>query len=126
MTKVVLVRPWTDARAGGGCCGGEVRDGICLEGTHAPVRVDADLVGKTWRLLRRELPEVDVQVVDVGNSAYLLPTAFRAAHRRAGVLAGLRAAARATAAGAVLVDGERVGNIEELGADGVVAAVRAG
>lgn len=127
MTQVVLVRPWTDGHGGGGCCGGEVRDGVCLDGRRAPGGTSpaVDQVAETWRRLRDELPEVDVQLVDAGNAAYLLPSTFRAVRRRAGVLAGLRAAMGATAAGAVLVDGDRVGDLVDLGPDGVVAEVLA-
>ncbi|MBD8870579.1 hypothetical protein [Nocardioides donggukensis] len=124
MTRVVLVRPWVDARAGGGCCGGEVSDGVCLEGTHDTEAVASDPVGEAYRRLRAALPDVDVQVVDAGNTAWLLPSTFRAVRRRAGVAAGLRAAVGSTTAGAVLVDGDRVGDLGDLGPDGVVAAVQ--
>lgn len=123
---VVLLRRWSDARAGGGCCGGEVHDGVCLE---RPARPDAgevphDPVAAAYLRLREELPGVDVEVVDAGNAAYLLPMTFRAVRRRAGPVAALRAAARAGTPGGVLVDGELVGDVETLGADGVVALVR--
>ena len=64
-----------------------------------------------------------MQVVDAANTAFLLPWAFRAVRRRAGLAAGLRAALAATTAGAVLVDGERVGRLDELGPEGVLAAL---
>lgn len=118
--QVVLIRPWTDARAGGGCCSGEVRDGVA-PGVSAPHRHDeADLVGATYRRLRRERPDLDVQVVGAGNTLWLLPTVFRAVRRRAGVTAALGAALAANRAGAVLVDGEVVGDIEVLGPEGVL------
>lgn len=126
--RVVLVRPWTDGRGGGGCCGGEVRDGICLDGERLagpPDHAHDDPVGEAWRLLRERRPDVDVQVVDAGNTAWLLPWSFREVRRRAGAAAGLRAALRATTAGAVLVDGERVGRLDDLGPAGVLAAVSA-
>ncbi len=128
MTQVVLVRPWTDARAGGGCCGGEVRDGVAprLTGEHPPGERDAaaahDPVGRVWRLLREQVPEVDVQVVDASN-VWLPTTVFGFVRRREGTMAALRAAARAGVAGSVLVDGRRVGDLEDLGAEGVLAAV---
>ncbi len=127
--RVVLVRPWTDGRGGGGCCGGEVRDGVCLDGVcldgerEPGHEHDPDPVGVAWRLLRARRPDVDVQVVDAGNTAWLLPWSFREVRRRSGAAAGLRAALRATTAGAVLIDGERVGRLAELGPDGVLAAV---
>ena len=131
MTQVVLVRPWTDARAGGGCCGGEVRDGVAparLTSEHAACERDAaaqhDPVGRVWRLLRERAPGVDVHVVD-GSNVWLPTTVFRTVRRREGALAALRAAARAGAAGSVLVDGRRVGDLEDLGPEGVLAAVLA-
>lgn len=123
----MLLRRWSDARAGGGCCGGEVRDGVCLDRADRPDTHEVphdDPVAAAYRRLREELPGVDVEVADAGNAAYLLPTTFRAVRRRAGPVAALRAAARATTPGGVLVDGELVGDVETLGADGVVALVR--
>ncbi len=125
--QVVLVRPWSDAHAGSGCCSGDTGDAIALD---APVcraprhSEEAEAVGRTYRLLRSELPEVDVQIVSVGNTAYLLPSTYRAARRRGGMLQAMQAANRATTAGAVLVDGERVGDVADLGPEGVLLAVR--
>lgn len=127
--RVVLVRPWTDAHGGTGCCSGEARDGIGLD-QHVGGKHEHDsevqLVGETYRLIRAELPEVDVQIVGSSNTAYLLPSTFRAVRRTrdAGVLTALRDAARSTTAGAVLVDGERVGDVLTLGPHGVLATVR--
>jgi hypothetical protein len=124
--RVVLVRPWTDAHAGGGCCSGEVRDGICLDrrvdGVHEH-DAEVGLVARTYLLLREQLPDVDVQIVGASNSAYLLPHVFGSVRRRRGTLAALREVNRATTAGSVLVDGERVGDITVLGTDGVLRAV---
>lgn len=125
--RVVLVRPWTDAHAGGGCCGGEARDGIVLEpGAVSAHRHDPGLltVAAAYRLLRAELPDADVQVVGAANTAYLLPSTFRAVRRRRGTLRAVLAAARSTRAGAVLVNGEVVGDIADLGPEGVLARVR--
>lgn len=125
--RVVLVRPWTDSHGGSGCCSGESRDGICFEGrVDGPHRHDAEvgLVSQAYLRLRAELPDADVQLVSANNSAYLLPSVFRTVRRRRGLLAALRETNRATTAGAVLVDGERVGDVTALGADGVVAEVR--
>ena len=124
--NVVLVRPWTDAHGGTGCCSGDARDGICFDGrVDGPHEHDAevDLVAQTYLRLCDELPDVDVQIVGANNTAYLLPTVFRAVRRRRGALAGLREMNRATTAGSVLVDGERIGDVLDLGADGVVAEV---
>lgn len=136
--RVVLVRPWTDGH-GGGCCGGEVRDGVCLDGRRAPSApggavgpADAadpgegapDPVGAAWRALRAALPEADLQVVDAGNP-WLAAHVLGAVRRRDGLVAGLRAAVGSSSAGSVLVDGRRVGDLEELGTDGTVAAVLA-
>lgn len=127
VTRVVLVRPWTDAHAGSGCCSGEARDGICFDGrVDGPTAHDAEVgaVSQAYLRLRAELPGVDVQVVSLSNTAYLLPSVFSAVRRRHGLLRALRETNRATTAGAVLVDGERVGDVVDLGVEGVVAAVR--
>ena len=124
---VVLVRPWTDAHAGGGCCGGEVRDGVCLDGRLGAAEVaDAEvgLVAQTYLRLQRDLPEVDVHIVAVDNTAYLLPSVFRALRARHGVLAALRGMNRATTAGTVLIDGESVGDLTALGVEGALDEVR--
>ncbi len=129
--RVVLVRPWTDARAGGGCCGGEARDGVAPLAGPGPERrrahehdAVADPVGAAYRALRAQLPDLDVQVVDAGNTAWLLPAVLRRARRRVGTLAAVRSALGATRAGSVLVDGVRVGDLADLDADEVVAVVR--
>lgn len=125
-THVVLVRPWADAQAGSGCCSGDTREAIALD---APVcRVhdtpeEAQIVGRTYRLLRDRLPDVDVQIVSASNTAYLLPTTYRAARRRVGRARALREAGRATTAGAVLIDGELIGDVADLGPEGVLVAV---
>lgn len=121
--RVVLVRPWTDARAGGGCCGGAPRDGIALDlHDHHRTTHDEDPVGRVYRGLRQTLPGLDVQVVDSGNTLWLLPATFQAVRRRAGLGAALSAVASATTAGAVLVDGERVSSVDD-GPEAVLAAV---
>jgi hypothetical protein len=121
VSQIVLVRPWTDARGGGGCCSGEVRDGVAPGISASPHRHDeADVVGATYRLLRQERPDLDVQVVGAGNTLWLLPTVFRAVRRREGAVAALAAALRANRAGAVIVDGEVVGDVEDLGPQGVL------
>lgn len=125
--RVVLVRPWTDAHGGTGCCSGEARDGICFESrVDGPREHDAEveLVAAAYLRLREELPELDVQIVSASNTAFLLPSVFRAARGRRGPLAALRDMNRATTAGSVLVDGERVGDVVDLGVEGVLAEVR--
>lgn len=127
--RVVLVRPWTDGHGGGGCCGGEVRDGIALDGSRLAPSVDhghgpapADVVGEVWRAVRAALPAVDVQVVSAGNP-WLAAHVLRAVRRHDGLGAGLRAALGSSAAGSVLVDGRRVADLETDPVDVVVEAV---
>lgn len=125
--RVVLVRPWSDAHGGTGCCSGDARDGICFDGrVDGPREHDAEvgLVAEAYHRLRSELPDVDVQIVGANNTAFLLPSVFRAVRRRHGALAALREMNRATAPGSVLVDGRRVGDVVALGPDGVVSVVR--
>lgn len=126
-TRVVLVRPWRDAHVGSSCCGGDARHGICFdERVDASREHDAegDVVARTYLRLREELSEVDVQIVGADNLPYLVPTVFRAIRRRRGLRAALGEINRATTAGSVLVDGERVGDVVTLGAGGVVEEVR--
>lgn len=125
--KVVLVRPWTDAHGGSGCCGGDARDGICLDGGIEDTGhhdAETELVAATYLRLKEVLPEADVQIVGAANTAYLLPSVFGAVRRRRGTWAALRESNRATTAGSVLVDGERVGDVLALGPDGVIEQVR--
>lgn len=125
--RVVLVRPWVDAHGGAGCCSGDTRSSIGLdEPVTAPVEHvhSTRVVGRSYERLRAALPEVDVQIVSSSNTVYLLPRALRAAGRGDGLRAALRRANQATRPGSLLVDGEYVGDVEELGPEGVVAAVR--
>lgn len=123
--RVVLVRPWTDAHSGG-CCSGDARHGICVDG-RSDAASDHDaasrLVADAYLRLRQTFPDVDVQIVGANNAAYLLPSTYRAARRSVGVLAALRNASRSMTAGAVLVDGSRIGDLATLGIDGVLAEV---
>ena len=125
--QVVLVRPWTDAHGGTGCCAGDVRNGICLDGRVGGARTtdtETGLVAETYLRLSQDLPEVDVQIVGVDNTAYLLPAVFRAIRARQGTLAALRGLNRATRAGSLIVNGESVGQISVLGVEGALREVR--
>ena len=125
--RVVLVRPWTDAHGGTGCCSGDTRDGICFEGrVDGPREHDAEVgtVAEAYLRLRAEVPEVDVQIVGVDNTAYLLPNVFRAVRRRRGTWAALKEANRATTGGSLLIDGDRVGDVQQMGIQAVVTEVR--
>jgi hypothetical protein len=130
---VLLVRPWRDARGGGGCCSGDLRGGVCRDhpvGHDAAVAGGAgpadpaEVVAAAYRLLRAELPGIDVQIVSAGNVGYLIPAAFREARRHCTTTQALRHAVRSTTAGAVVVDGVVVGDVETLGPAGVLDAVR--
>lgn len=125
--RVVLVRPWTDAHGGTGCCGGDNRDGICFEGrVDGPRLHDAEVgtVAEAYLRLRAEVPDVDVQIVGADNTAYLLPSVFRAVRRRRGTWAALKEANRATTGGSLLIDGERVGDVQQMGVEAIVTEVR--
>lgn len=125
--QVVLVRPWTDAHGGTGCCGGDARDGICLDRRVGGTRThDAEtgLVAETYLRLQQDLPDVDVQIVGSDNTVYLLPRVFRSIRARQGTVAAVRGLNRATRAGSLIVDGEAVGQISDLGVEGALREVR--
>jgi hypothetical protein len=124
--RVVLVRPWTDAHGGTGCCGGDARDGICFEGrVDGPREHDPEVgtVAETYLRLRDAVPEADVQIVGADNTAYLLPSVFLSVRRRRGTWAALKEANRATTAGSLLIDGDRVGDVRQMGIEAVVSEV---
>lgn len=124
--RVVLVRPWTDAHGGTGCCNGDARDGICFEGrVDGPREHDAEVgaVAEAYLRLRAAVPEADVQIVGAENTAYLLPSVFRAVRRRRGTWAALKEANRATTAGSLLIDGDWVGDVQQMGVEAVVTEV---
>lgn len=81
-------------------------------------------MARAYTRLRRELPDVDVQIVSSSNTIYLVPSVLRAAGRGDGVRARLRRANQATRPGSLLVDGAYVGDVGDLGPGGVVEAVR--
>lgn len=126
-SRVVIVRPWTDAH-GGGCCSGDTRDPLALDHrAGTPVGHDPAVhrVGECYELLRRELPGTDVQLVSPGNSAYLVPHVYRHVRPEAGTLRAAWAAVQGTRAGAVLVDGRQVALLPDEEPHQVLAAVTA-
>ncbi len=125
--RVLLLRPWVDAHAGSGCCSGDARDAIGLElRAGGPVEHPhaTRVLAQAYRQVRELLPDVDVQIVSAGNTVYLLPTVLRGLRRGGGPRAALRRANQATRPGSLLVDGDYVGDVVDLGADGVVRVVR--
>ncbi|WP_153398471.1 hypothetical protein [Ornithinicoccus halotolerans] len=126
-SRVVIVRPWTDAH-GGGCCSGDTRDPVALDrraGTPVSHHPAAHRVGECYQLLRHELPGTDVQIASPGNSAYLLPHVYRHLRPAVGRLRALWAAVQGTRAGAVLVDGRQVALLPDTEPHAVLAAVTA-
>jgi hypothetical protein len=127
-SRVVIVRPAGAGHSAGGCCSagraGIVDDDRASHRSPGPDRDRAaEQAGACYLALRAALPDVDVQLVSAGNTAYLLPALYREARASAGVLASLRFAVRAPRPGAVLVDGEPVGDVARLGPEGVLRAV---
>lgn len=109
--RVLLLREWDQQTTGSGCCGR-------LEGGTTEVAGAADFsraregmerMGAVYRALRRELPTVEVQIVDPRNITFLLPGVLRDARRSGATwreaLAELR---RGSGQGAILVDGRVV------------------
>lgn len=129
VTRVVLVRQWRiTSLSGGGCCSVDaagVRDAPRPQVREAHEDGEHDSVATAYRMLRERLPDVDVQVVTADNTGFLLPATYGRARARLGRLAAIREAVRSTTAGAVLVDGQFVGEIDQLGATGVLREVTA-
>ena len=127
--SVVLVRPWADDDAETSCCGGRVRDAVCLgdDADHRhPATETTDPVADLYRRVRSAVPDADIQIVSSTNAAYLVPWSYRAARRQGrGAWRSLRQALDATRAAAVIVDGEVVGDIEADAPDRLVARVMA-
>lgn len=122
--QVILVRPWRSATISGGCCSA-APDSVALEDTVHTGHRTGDVFAETYRLLREQLPGVDVQMVSSENTVFLLPSSYKAARRTHGPMWALRRAVLSTTAGAVLVDGEVVGDVESLGPDAVLERVLA-
>ena len=121
------MRPWVDGRGGGGCCGGEVRDGIAPplardDGSRHPTDRPAshgrhEHIGATtevYRRLRRDHPGIDVQITPA-NNVWLLGWAFGRVRRTRGPLRAAGAASVAMRPGAVLVDGLAVAHLDDGG-----------
>lgn len=106
--RILLVREWDQQTTGSGCCGrleggdSEIADAA----NFGRCRHDMEAMGAIYRVLRRELPAAEVEVVDPRNLTFLVPSLLLEA-RRAG--ASLRDAwrqlRRGCGQGAIIVDG---------------------
>jgi hypothetical protein len=108
--RVVLVREWDAQMSGSGCCGrlGGVMTDLCDPETYAHTRRDMEAMGEVYRAVRDAFPDEDVEitVADPRNMIWLVPSIWREARRRGMTPAeAWRQANRATANGAVVVDG---------------------
>lgn len=108
----MLVREWDRQMGGSGCCGrlgsdvlGEGRAG---DDPYAHARADMTRMGAVYRALRERFsPEdVEIEVADPRNTAWLLPAVWRDARRRGLPMgATFRQVNAATAACALVCDG---------------------
>jgi hypothetical protein len=128
--RVLLVREWDAQHTGSGCCGklGGVGTELCDPSDFSRTRAEMVRVGAVYRALHEAFAEDDVEltVVDPRNTVWMIPTVYRDARRRGlARTAALRQVARASANGAVVVDGRVVldGKIPPTPAE-AVAAVR--
>jgi hypothetical protein len=124
--RVLLVREWDQQTTGSGCCGR-------LEGGDSEVagasdfgrcREDMEAMGAVYRALRKELPQLDVQIVDPRNLTFLLPGMLKDA-RRGGASWGeaFREVRRGCGQGAIVVDGRVVSSGVIPSADTAVGMV---
>lgn len=127
--RAILVREWDQQHTGSGCCG-KVGAGneLCDADEFARSRAEMERVGAVYEGLYAAFgDELDLTVVDPRNTMWLLPTIFRDARRRGvSVREALRIMSRATANGALVLDGKLLfdGRIPPTPAE-AVAAVRA-
>jgi hypothetical protein len=109
--RVLLVREWDQQTTGSGCCGR-------LEGGDSEIagasdfghcRQDMEAMGAVYRALRKELPQLDVQIVDPRNLTFLLPGMLKDARRSgASWRESFREVSRGCGQGAIVVDGRVV------------------
>lgn len=119
--RVFLVREWDEQMSGSGCCGrlgSEVAQLIDddVEDPYARTRCDMERVGVVYRALcdRFDGDELEVTVVDPRNTISLLPSVWRDARRRGlSVGAALRQLNAATAACAVVCDGQVLTTVDD-------------
>jgi hypothetical protein len=107
--RAILVREWDAQHTGSGCCG-KVGAGheLCDADEFARSRAEMERVGAIYQALDASFgDELELTVVDPRNTMWLLPTVYRAARRR-GMPVGdaVRTMARATANGAIVLDGK--------------------
>ncbi|NED99202.1 hypothetical protein [Phytoactinopolyspora halotolerans] len=134
--RVLLIRPWDMSDGvGAGCCSGGSAKGLCIEPEHHPPRGGTRNIERTgwaplaevYRALRDGLPaDAEVEIVDPRNHSFLLPVLVRDLRRRGiGWWSALRAAIRAPAYAAIIVDGVVVSSGELPSRDEALRVVRA-
>lgn len=127
--RTILVREWDAQHTGSGCCGrvGGSHE-LCDADEFARSRTEMDRSGAVYRALYDEFgDQLELTVVDPRNTAWLLPAVYLDARRRgARRRDALRTMSRATANGALVLDGRLLfdGKLPPSPAE-AVAAVRA-
>lgn len=109
--RVLLVREWDSQHTGSGCCGRIGGDyELCDRADFARSREEMVRVGAVYEALHDAFADdIELTVVDPRNTIWLIPTVYRDARRR-GLSRGnaLRQVLRASANGAVVIDGKVV------------------
>lgn len=121
------MREWDEQVGGSGCCGRLGGQGTELGRAEdfAHAREGMVAMGDVYRALQRELPDVDLTVVDPRNTAWLVPTLVRDARRRGlGWGAVARQLQLATRPSAIVADGLVVSSGEVPTAAEAVRRVR--
>ena len=109
--RVLLVREWDQQTTGSGCCGRlEGGDGeLAATDAFSRTRADMERMGAVYRALRAELPNIDVQIVDPRNIAFLIPGLLGDARRHGLAWSqAWRELRRGSGPGAIIVDGRAV------------------
>lgn len=127
--RIILVREWDAQMSGSGCCGrlGGQGDELGEADTYAHNRREMEAMGAVYMALKRELFDLDAEVVivDPRNMVWLIPAILRDA-RRAGIPLGgtLSQLARGVSYNSVIADGKVLFHGHIPGVEEAVAAVR--
>lgn len=127
--RIILVREWDAQMSSSGCCGrlGGENHELGDADTYAHNRREMEAMGAVYMALKRELFDVDAEVVivDPRNMVWLIPAILHDARRVGMPLGGtLSQLARGVSYNSVIADGRVLFHGHVPGVEEAVAAVR--